>query len=249
MTVAPDDRAFRLGDGLFETVRVEPTGPLALPMHIARFRGSARELGFPASSLRAGVAALEGLTTVEPGVWRVTVSRDDPSAPFGGSGCVAISRREVRPCERPRLQTMRGWHFPGYLLAEHKTTSFVRGVEARRRAAAAGFDDALLVSADGVVGEASAANVFAVLRDGAIVTPAVDGILPGTARRRVLVAQRELGIDVEVRELRADELSGARELVLTNAAIGAVAALSVDGAELGCELSDKLRAFLLEAAP
>ena len=83
MTIAMDDRAFRLGDGLFETVRVEPRGPLALAWHIARFRRSARELGFLSSSIEAGVAALDGLQSAAPGIWRVTVSRDDPSAPFG----------------------------------------------------------------------------------------------------------------------------------------------------------------------
>ncbi len=221
--ISDDDRSFRYGDGLFETVFVDDEGPVGLEDHLARFRASAHELGFPTRSITAGEGALLDLRGAPAGLWRVTVSRDDPDAPFGGSGCVRAVRREPPPRERPRLTLAANTYFPGDSLAEHKTTNWLRNIEVRRRARVAGFDDALRCSIDGFVGEASAANLILSLGD-TLVTPAVDGILPGTTRARIVEA-----LDVEERPVRIVELSEATSLYLTSAGLGVVAVDSLDG--------------------
>ena len=155
-----NDRSALYGDALFETVRVEEGGAVALDRHIDRFSRSARALGYPPACLLAGVHALTALADADaPGIYRVTVSRDDDDAPFGGTASVWTT---VRPLParvaRPRLTLLHDWYFPNDILAEHKSTSYLRRVEQRRRAHAAGFDDAISVSADGFLGEASAAS-------------------------------------------------------------------------------------------
>ena len=231
------DRSHLYGDALFETVRVEEGGPVALGRHIDRFTRSARALGYPEENVLAGISALAALADASPGVHRVTVSRDDEDAPFAGSAAVTRVRRDLPFNGRPRLVTMHGWYFPTDVLAEHKTTSYVRNVEARRRARKVGGDDALLVSEDGLIGEASTSNVFFEMPSG-IVTPPVRGILPGVTRGRVLEA-----LDVLVRPVTLRDLDHVIGIALTNAAHIAIAAVDVDGRGL----NDHLARDIIEA--
>jgi branched-chain amino acid aminotransferase len=75
-----------------------------------------------------------------------------------------------------------------------------------------GFDDVLYLDARRAewVTETSGANLFAVLRDGRLVTPPLDDqIMPGVTRDSAIVVARELlGLTVEERPLSVEELLG-----------------------------------------
>lgn len=239
-----DDRSFLYGDGLFETVRVREDGQIRwLERHVARLRRSGEALGFPDASIDAGVAELEGLAGREPGLWRVTVSRAPDGAPFGGSGTVAARFRPSASPTRPHLGLAEGFYLPDDLLAEHKTTSYLRSVEVRRRARAAGFDDAVMTSRSGLVGEASCANVV-VVKSGKAATPPIRGILPGVTREGVLDLADAHGRPIDVREVTVDELRGADEVVLLSAGVGLLAAASLEGRTLDDTWSKGAREWL-----
>ncbi len=239
-----DDRSFLYGDGLFETVRVRPDGTVRwLERHIARLRHSGAALGFPEASIDAAVAELEFIADREPGLWRVTVSRGPDGAPFGGSGTVSTRFREYRSLERPKLGIAEGFYLPDDFLAEHKTTSYLRSIECRRRAQAEGFDDAIMVSKNGLVGEASAANIVVVL-DGVAITPPANGILPGVTRQGVLELAEEHGQPIVERELTVDELRRADEIALLSAGVGILAAASLEGRSLDDSWSKQAREWL-----
>ncbi|MFU8805398.1 MAG: aminotransferase class IV, partial [Bradymonadaceae bacterium] len=146
MSLPEDDRGFLYGDGLFETVRVENGSIRWLDRHIDRLRSSGKALGFPEEIIDDGCACLESLVDEDPGIWRVTVTRPGQGVAFGGSGHVSIRHRPLQPIHRPTLTLAHGFFHPGDVLARHKTTSFIRYVEARRRANEAGFDNAVLTS-------------------------------------------------------------------------------------------------------
>jgi branched-subunit amino acid aminotransferase/4-amino-4-deoxychorismate lyase len=226
------DRSFLYGDGLFETVRVRRGGSIRwFPQHVKRILGSGRELGFPKASLHDAVEALHDFIGSQAGLWRVTISRKDSDAPFGGHGGVSTRFRAYTPPMRSHLGVAHGFYLPGDFLAEHKTTSYVRNVEARRRAISDGFDDAVMVSQDGLVGEASAANIV-VVTDGAACTPPVRGILPGVTRAGVLGLSEAHGEPISVRDISLDELQEADEIAMMSAGLGVLAAASFDGREL-----------------
>ena len=64
-----------------------------------------------------------------------------------------------------------------------------------------GFDEALVLTADGHVNEASAANMF-VVRDGVALTPPVnDDLLEGVTRKAIIELLANEGIPVEVRSI------------------------------------------------
>ncbi len=124
--------------------------------------------------------------------------------------------------------TVRGAWWPGNRLAEHKTLSYAGHRAAQRLAEAAGADHALLLDADGRLGEAALANALVVRR-----TPA-----PRPRRRagswracRATIAIDAVGAREEA--LAEPAWRGAREIVLTNAVAGALAVVAVDGAPVG----------------
>ncbi len=238
--VSPD---VLLGAGLFETMRVSDGLALHGERHLERVTSSAHALGLPAPS-RAAFAAAIGAATGAGDVVRVQLH-----APAGEPELGAV-RRTALAADPLRLTVLSGWYAPGYVLREHKLTSHFHGVQGRRLARAAGFDDALLVSHDGRVGEATNANV-ACFAGGALVTPSVDGLLPGLGRGALLDAARALGLVVETRAVALSELIDADAVLVTSSPRGIAEATEIDGHELGRiapELLGLLRASVAASA-
>ena len=77
-----------------------------------------------------------------------------------------------------------------------------------------GFDEALVLTADGHASEASAANLFMV-RNGVLATPPVtDDILEGVTRAAMMELARDEGLPVEIRSIDRSELYIADEAFL-----------------------------------
>ena len=96
-----------------------------------------------------------------------------------------------------------------------------------------GFDEALVLTADGAASEASAANLF-VVRDGVLVTPPVtDDILEGVTRKAMMVLARDEGIEVEVRSIDRSELYIADEIFLCGTGVQVSPVVGVDHRAVG----------------
>jgi branched-subunit amino acid aminotransferase/4-amino-4-deoxychorismate lyase len=214
-----------MGAGLYETMRVSDGLALHGERHLERITSSAHALGLPAPERAAFVAATAGAT----GDGEVVRVRLDAPA---GEAVLEAERRAALAPGVLRLTALAGWYAPGYALREHKLTSHFHGIQGRRLAVAAGFDDALLISHDGRVGEATNANV-ALLAGGALVTPTVDGLLPGVCRAALLDAARELGLVVETRIVALSEIIDAEAVLVISSPRGISEAIELDGHALG----------------
>jgi branched-subunit amino acid aminotransferase/4-amino-4-deoxychorismate lyase len=201
-----------LGAGLYETVRVSDGMALHGERHFERMTASAHALGLPAPQ-RVAFARTIAQAAGSGEVVRVRLEAPAGEAELSGDRRAALSAEPVR------VTALGGWYAPGYLLREHKLTSHFHGVQGRRLAQAAGYDDALLVSHDGWVGEATNANV-AFFAGSVLVTPAVDGLLPGVCRAALLDVARELALSVEVRPVALAELVDADAVLLTSSPRG-----------------------------
>lgn len=89
---------------------------------------------------------------------------------------------------------------------------YVNSALAKTEALLNGYDEAIVLSSDGHVSEASAANLY-IVRDGALITPPITSdILEGITRRVVAqLAQAELGAPVIERPIDRTELYVAEE--------------------------------------
>ena len=96
-----------------------------------------------------------------------------------------------------------------------------------------GFDEAIVLTADGHVNEASAANVF-VVRDGVALTPPVnDDLLEGVTRRALMELLGNEGIPVEVRSIDRSELYVADEAFLCGTGVQVSPIIEIDHRPIG----------------
>ena len=114
------------------------------------------------------------------------------------------------------------------------TGIYVNSALAKSEAIANGFDEAIMLSAEGHVCEGSAENVFMVRR-GVLYTPdASQNILEGVTRRSIITLAREqLGLQVVERAIDRSELFVADEVFITGSAAGVQWVESVDRRPVG----------------
>jgi len=103
--------------------------------------------------------------------------------------------------------------------------AYVNSAFIKTDAVRAGFDEALVLNADGHISEGSAANFF-MLRNGVFATPPItDNVLEGITRRTVMQLVRdELGMEVQERQIDRTEVYLADEMFFcgTGAQVSAI---------------------------
>jgi len=97
----------------------------------------------------------------------------------------------------------------------------------------AGYDEAILLDHVGNVCEGTGENIF-VVRDGVISTPPMtSSILEGISRDSIIKIASDMGHEVVVREIAADELAIADEIFLTGTAAEMVPVRELDDRPVG----------------
>jgi branched-chain amino acid aminotransferase len=133
------------------------------------------------------------------------------------------------------------------------TGSYVNTALAVDQAQRAGYDDAIFLTQDGQVSEASAANIFLV-RKGQLVTPPVTAdILEGITRDAVMeLAEKELGMPVLEREVGRTELYAADEVFLSGTGFQIAPVVEVDDRPIGTgsigPVAERLQELYFKAA-
>lgn len=128
------------------------------------------------------------------------------------------------------------------------TGSYVNACLASDDATQAGYDEALMVSQEGTLSEASSANVFLV-RKGRLITPPVsDNILEGITREAIMtLAEKELSLPVEERAVGRTEVYVADEVFLSGTGVQIEPIISVDGRPIGAGLPGPITTQLQSA--
>lgn len=249
--IAPDDRGFTLGDGVFETLRVHDGDVLHGERHLHRFRIGAALLGikvaFDDPTIIVALARTLRANGTTSGSLRLTLSRGPAprgiATPDVADPTFLISASSASLPSAPASliisnTTRRNELSP---LSRIKSLNYLDSILARREAEACGADDALLLNTQMRVAEATASTLIAAL-DGVLVTPPVgDGALPGIARGLLLERQVLLEAPLDVTRLRQ-----AKTLLLCNSlGVRGVTALDGAGLQVRPDLVSSLAAILL----
>ncbi len=241
--VAAGDRGLNYGDGLFETMRLHAGRICLLSRHLARLRAGCRRIALPYpgdAAIEADLARL--VATAGPdgmGVVRLVVTRGD-----GGRGYAPPADATVRrivalhplPVPGPDalevgICDIRLGHSPA--LGGLKHLGRLEQVLAAAEAAAAGWDEGLMLDSRDQVVEGTRHNLFFV-RDGRIGTPPLDGCgVAGVMRQLVLETLDQLGLPGQEALLRYDELHEIDEMFLCNAVAGVRPVSRLAGRTLG----------------
>jgi branched-chain amino acid aminotransferase len=96
-----------------------------------------------------------------------------------------------------------------------------------------GFDEAIVLTADGHVNEASAANLWMVRDGGAITPPGTDDILEGVTRKAMVELLGNEGVPVEIRSIDRSELYIADEMFLCGTGVQISPVIEIDHRPIG----------------
>jgi branched-chain amino acid aminotransferase len=188
------DHGLVVGDGVFETIKVQQGVPFALTRHLRRLATSAAGIGLPApdlDSIRAGSLAVAAAAAEMPlGRLRITVT--------GGIGPLASERGASAPTvivavgpQNPAADSVDVVTVPWPrnehgALAGLKTTSYADNVRALAYAKERGGSEAIFANTAGHLCEGTGTNVFLVVAGRLVTPPLASGCLAGVTRALVL---------------------------------------------------------------
>jgi para-aminobenzoate synthetase component 1 len=116
-------------------------------------------------------------------------------------------------------------------LADHKTLNYLFYRQAGRWAQAKGADEAVIVNPDGTLSETNTANLLAV-NGRTVYRPRSAHVLPGVMEACVLEHLIAMGYQIRHKPLYPVDLYDADQVLLTNALMGCVPAITLDGNSL-----------------
>lgn len=246
------DRAFQLGDGVFETLRVRRGVPIELDGHLRRLHAGLDtltiRLDWSDAEIAAAIAETVARNAPADAAVRVTVSRGAPESrgllPAGWRDGHATLVVQAWPNAGVPAQVLeRGLRAivstarrdPSSPLAGVKTVSRAEYVWAKLEADRAGVDDAISLTLDGHVAEATTASLAVVMGSALRTPPLSTGVLAGTTRDWLLSADGAVAIGLDTGEAAfgLDELLGADEAILCSSVAGILPLVEIDGRPVG----------------
>ena len=230
--VPPDDRGLAYGQGVFETLRVTPAGPILLDAHRERLLAGCRVLGIPfdAHALddwqqQAGERGL--LAPETPAVLKVTVTAGSggrgyrPPATVTPRVISALAAAPAIPREGVRVRLCRQPLSPVAAGQGLKTLARLEQVLASSELSDSEFEGLMAMEEGSGWVEGTRTCLFSVV-DGTLVTPPRDQLaVAGTLRDWVVGNAGRLGLTVEERELTEADFRS-HGLLLGNSVMGLV---------------------------
>jgi branched-chain amino acid aminotransferase len=254
-----DNRGFRYGDGLFETMLFRGGRLLLAAYHLERL-----ELGMRALRLELPEAfSLDSLGEFVNQLCAANELRGDCRARLTvfrrGEGMYNNLEREAGFCLQVSGITDGGWKDGGLVVGVYdagrkvrdlfsgiKSNNYLLSSLAGMEAGERGWDDCLLLNEEGRVVEGAAANVWLV-RGGRVFTPPVsEGCVAGVMRRYLLEKLAAAGYDVREASVEVGDLRGAEEVFLSNAIRGIQWVRGIGSSTYRCGMSRELYREFIE---
>ena len=124
-------------------------------------------------------------------------------------------------------------HHVNVMMTKSKAAgNYINSVLAKHEVKKAGYDEAIMLDAEGYVSEASGENVFLV-RDRKIKTTPLTSILPGITRDSIITLARDKGYELVEERFTRDELYIADEAFFTGTAAELTPIREVDDRQIG----------------
>lgn len=260
VSISPDNRAFKYGDGIFETIKVEHKKVLFIEDHYFRLMASARMLRMQLSmNFTLEYVESEILKTIEAldltnarvrlslfrrvgGLYTPTNNETDY--------LIEASDLKVLVKEQYEVELYKDHYVFSGLLSTIKSTNRLINIVASIFKEENNYDNCILLNEKKHIVEAANGNIFLV-NGTTIVTPALtEGCIKGIIRKKILeIVKKDPNITLEEREISPFELQKADEVFITNAIVGIQPVTKYRRKEYTIEvskaLSNKLKALAL----
>lgn len=232
---AAENRAFRLGDGFFETIRIRNGDIPYWDAHYARIKASARALSLEIPDLYSSELMQKSLKNLilknqieNGGILRILFFREGQGTYMPTSNRIGFLAETKTFRHNDFVMNDSGLSVGIYRELYKRTDKFSRYkvlgnqiyIQAAIWAQKSGFDDALVLNESERIIEGSSSNLF-LIKKGELHTPSLDdGCLAGVMRMIIINAALEMSIPVFESEIDENDLLDAEEVFLTNAIKG-----------------------------
>ncbi|MBU4318273.1 MAG: aminodeoxychorismate synthase component I [Proteobacteria bacterium] len=252
------DPGFQYGFGFFETIRADHGKIRDLPNHLQRFNQTWKTLftdpepDLTWEVILAKVLEENGLDKGSAALKIMATKGTQDIAPYNHS-LIVSARPYVHRLEGKKDQ---GIHLVTYPhprqspLAAHKTLNYLYYHLAGKWAVQKGMDEALILNSDGTLSETNTASLILIRHNSAIL-PKSTHVLPGTMQKCVTDILEQWNYEIALEPLLPEQMFSFDEILLTNALMGAVPALSIDGKSLSppSDLWKRINRVLFEDGP
>ena len=222
-SISIQERGFRFGDGVFETIRISSGVAYQWELHCERLIS-----GLLALKIEADISELEKLCTklirknkIKNGILRISISRGIGSNgyfPTAKNSTIIIETSELPAVKKPAVNLWLSSYEKISLGALPVNTKLMQGVSstlARLEADQNNCHEALLLNRDKHISECSSSNIFW-FRDDYLFTPELScGLVAGTTRSAIL---RISPFEIKEGKFSLEDILSADEIFLCNVA-------------------------------
>jgi branched-chain amino acid aminotransferase len=233
-------RCYELADGRSAVFR--------LPEHMRRLADSGKILGFPLPYTEAQVCQA-ALDVIRANNLKECYIRPLAFVGLGDLGlyapdnpinvCIAVwpwgaylGDDGLQKGIRAKISSYTRHHVNVMMTKSKAAGNYINSVLAKHEVKKAGYDEAIMLDAEGYVSEASGENIFMV-RDRTIKTTPLTSILPGITRDSIIRLARDKGYEVVEERFTRDELYTADEAFFTGTAAELTPIREVDDRQIG----------------
>jgi len=257
-TVSYKSRAYRYGDGVFETLKVRKGVPLFLKHHYSRLILALHALQFEIpehwtySFFVHTILDVAKQNEIENGNLRIQVSRlGDGKYLSTSNGCDLMM--EINPItddayvlneDSFALGLYKDMFKPTGKWSNFKSVNSQVYVQAAMFKQQQNFQEVLIFNEHGRVADASTANVFAVINNLLICPPNSEGGIDGVLRRVLVKLCKQNKIELQQAPLSLTDINDAEEIFLTNVIKGIMPVTRFNNKTLGRTYAKKLHALL-----
>ncbi len=265
-TVNVFDHGLLYGDGVFEGIRSYNGRIFERWAHLKRLYISAKAIQLPIPFTAQQISEAMDQTLEANGLLsddrdaylRLVVTRGvgvlgiSPRRTWKPQVFVIASSIEMYPKEAyenglPVIISSITRNHPNAMPPRIKSLNYLNNILAKIEAHQANVFEAIMLNHMGFVAEATGDNVF-IIRDGQLQTPPTSaGLLEGVTRATVIRLAREMGIEVQEKELERMDLYSADECFLTGTGAEVIPVISIDQRPVGSGKPGRLTREIIAA--
>jgi branched-chain amino acid aminotransferase len=241
------DHGFLYGDGAFEGIRSYSSRVFRLNRHIDRLYETMHTMMIDPHMTKKQMADALVMTLrankIKDGYIRLIVSRGDgdlgldPRKCYGKPNVIIIADKiTLYPAELYQkgmeiitVPTIK--NHPNALNPQLKSLNYLNNILAKIEASHSGYNEAIMLEANGYIGECTGDNVF-IYKDGVLSTPHL-GRLKGITSGAILELALKMKIRVFEGYITRHEVYNAQECFLTGTAAELIPIVKVDGRVIG----------------
>ncbi|MBE7629755.1 aminotransferase class IV [Tenacibaculum piscium] len=256
LRISKDNRAFKYGDAIFETIRVLNTKVVFMEDHYFRLMASMRMLrmkipmSFTLEFLQDEILkVINELPTSQNYRVRLSVYRKDGGLykPTSNQIDYLIEANGFNPTQKTsyKIDLYKDFYNYSGLLSTIKTTNRMLNTLSAIFADENDLDNCILLNERKGVVEAINGNVF-VIKDGIIKTPALtEGCIKGIVRKKVIeILEKHPDYSIEETTISPFELQKADEIFITNAIAGIQSVTNYRKKIFTSEITQKIKSSL-----